>query len=177
MTKFIIEGETTKLELVRKDGTVLYATIDTEDLPRIQALNITWVAHWCPDTKSYYAVGKKKIDKNKYRTIKLSRVILNNPDGLIADHINHDTLDNRKFNLRPASALINTQNKKGARVDNYSSGVRGVTWSNKLKKWRAVFQFNYQKHHIGYFDTISEAAEAVELSRKEYMKNLIETSS
>jgi len=67
------------------------------------------------------------------------------------DHINGDRLDNRKANLRLATAAQNTQNtKRGPLV-----GVR-----KEGGKWAASIQANRQKTRLGTFDTPAEAAQA-----------------
>jgi len=46
------------------------------------------------------------------RTIRLHKLILGKKEGYEIDHINHDTLDNRKQNLRFATRSENNKNRK-----------------------------------------------------------------
>lgn len=63
------------------------------------------------DKNIFYAC---KIHNNIYLQTKegkyLHRLIMNNPKGLVIDHINHNTLDNRKCNLRAVSQSVNRTN-------------------------------------------------------------------
>ena len=56
--------------------------------------------------------------------------------NVLVDHINRDTRDNKKCNLRLATKSTNAMNTK-IRKDN-TSGIKGVTWSKKLLKWQIV---------------------------------------
>jgi hypothetical protein len=75
------------------------------------------------------------------------------------DHRDGDTGNNKFFNFRPAGPGENAQNRKLNR--NNTSGITGVAWIEKSKKWKVIFRRKY----LGLFDT-SEEAEAVYLSEK-----------
>lgn len=85
------------------------AIIDKEDYERVTQFK------WCSN-RSYkgniYAVRSEYKNKRWDKPIKvyLHRFILNAPKGSLVDHINRDTLDNRKSNLRLASRLDNLKN-------------------------------------------------------------------
>jgi hypothetical protein len=91
-----------------------------------------------------YAYGNEKKD-GKYHTVVASRLVLAKKIGRsltskeIAEHVNHDTLDNRRGNLRVADQAKNMQNC-GVRSNN-KSGYKGVSkylwgWKAKLKQGR-----------------------------------------
>lgn len=76
------------------------------------------------------------------------------------DHINGDRSDNRICNLREATRSENNQNQRKARKDNKSSGVLGVSWYERDKKWKPQISINGKRVYLGYFDTIAEARAA-----------------
>lgn len=81
------------------------------------------------------------------------------------DHRNCIRNDNRIANLREASHSENSQNQRKARVDNKSSGILGVTWHKRDKKWRAQIGIAGKKKWLGAFDT-QEAAHSAYLTAK-----------
>lgn len=80
------------------------------------------------------------------------------------DHINNNRADNRIENLREATRSENMQNEKKARSTN-KSGFLGVSKNNG--RWRAQIELNYQRTHIGYFDTPEEAYAAYLAKKRE----------
>lgn len=88
----------------------------------------------------------------------LHRWIMNAKNGELVDHINRDTLDNRKHNLRLTNKSVNAINSK-IRSDN-TSGHTGVYWSKQKHKWEAMIWFNTEKRHLGFFGSKSDAIRA-----------------
>ena len=74
------------------------------------------------------------------------------------DHINGVRADNRIKNLRGASNQENQRN--AAMKKNNTSGVNGVYWHKRSKKWVARMVVDRKVKHLGLFDTIEEAAKA-----------------
>lgn len=62
--------------------------------------------------KNYYIAAYKYINKLQVNKDYLHRIIMNVPDNKQIDHINHNTLDNRKCNLRICSNKENMHNLK-----------------------------------------------------------------
>jgi hypothetical protein len=95
--------------------------------------------------------------RDKGVRIYLHRAVLGLPPGdlLRVDHINGDTLDNRRANLRVATTAQNAQNQ-GSRGG--SSRHRGVTWDKSRKKWMATATLDGRRRTIGRFGTEEEAA-------------------
>lgn len=118
------------------------ALIDLEDVDNIKMYK------WFFD-------GRYVRNSNKQ---KLHRTIINVSEEKIIDHINHNTLDNRKSNLRICTQNDNAKNK--SKQINNTSGVTGVSWYKKYEKWRVRIQVNNKDILIGYFDDKEEAIKA-----------------
>lgn len=153
--------------LKRRDGEILETAIETSTLKHAQEYDGLWYAWWNPHTESFYVRANKKRSGKQY-AFYLHRWILNAPQGLCVDHINHDTLDNRTINLRLATVGQNNQNKHGAQR-NSTSGIRGVYWFERDQKWKVNFTINGVVTHIGYFDDKYEAEKVVKELRAKYM--------
>src|SRR3979490_864050 len=93
------------------------AIVDTADFESLNRWN--WCALWRHSTGSFYAVGRPNDSK---KIISMQTFILGN----LADHKNHNTLDNRRENLRPCTRSQNQYNLR-MRKDN-TSGFNGVCW-------------------------------------------------
>lgn len=74
------------------------------------------------------------------------------------DHINGNTLDNRRSNLRLATHAQNNQNH--GRPSSNTSGFMGVTFDKQLKRYRAKIKSNGKNYHLGYFDSPEDAHKA-----------------
>jgi hypothetical protein len=90
------------------------------------------------------------------KTILMHREIMNPPPGMLCDHKNHNTLDNRRSNLRICTAAQNQQN----RLPNTggTSRYKGVLWHKEHQKWQAKIGYNGRHIHIGYYDYEADAA-------------------
>lgn len=89
---------------------------------------------------------------------RMHRFILEAPDGMDVDHINRNTLDNRRVNLRVVTRSQNLHNTDAPRHN--KSGRKGVCWYPKYEKWRAFITINKRQTTLGYFDTIEDASAA-----------------
>lgn len=86
------------------------------------------------------------------------------PDGEI-DHVNGNRQDNRITNLRVCSHPQNNHNQPLRRTN--TSGVKGVHFNKKAKKWHAQICLNYKIHHVGLFDELCDAEAAIKAFREE----------
>lgn len=113
-----------------------------------------WYALVAPHT--VYAIRRaKKSEETPGRTIYMHRVLMNAADGVETDHISCDGLDNRRSNLRLATASQNQHNKRAPK--NNTSGLKGVSWHSRSRKWRARICLNKKTKHLGEFDSREEA--------------------
>ena len=118
-----------------------------------------WFAHFAPHTQSFYAVCDV-IEDGKRKRIYMQRVILglDSSDPRKPDHKNNMTLDNRRLNLRIATNHENARNAR-KRKDN-TSGLKGVSFDNRGRKWRAYIFLGGRQKSLGYFPSKEEAYSA-----------------
>ena len=98
-----------------------------------------------------------RIDKKLYKAHRLAFLYMEGyfPEYQV-DHMNGIRSDNRWKNLRHVSRSCNFQNCK--LQANSTSGFTGVSWYKKGKKWHAQICIHKKVIHIGYYDTVEEAA-------------------
>lgn len=128
---------TVEIFIYHKDK-LLIALMDLDDLVRVAALQVSFHARWSDSAQTYYVVSHKKVEGIRY-SINLHRFIMNLGDNwrdVVADHINHNGLDNRKVNLRVVPKSVNHINIRGIRTDNMK-GYRGVSYHRREKNYTA----------------------------------------
>lgn len=130
------------------------AIVDDDDYEHLAQFK--WHLH-----NAGYAVTTIK-GKKEY----MHRIILSAKKGDVVDHANHNTLDNRKENIRICTHRENLRNSRnfGGR-----SKYRGVTEYKRSKyKWAAKIVTEEGTVNIGYYRTEIEAAYAYDLAAKEH---------
>lgn len=101
-----------------------------------------------------------------YKKIFMHRLIMNTPKGLVVDHINHNSLDNQKSNLRNCTRGQNQFNML-IRKDN-TSGRKGVRWHKQLKKWNARIHVNGEEISLGCYNNREKASKAYNEAAQKY---------
>lgn len=114
--------------------------VDGEDYSSLSTYN------WSINPKGY---AWSKIDG---KTTYMARLIMNCDKGLTVDHINHNTLDNRKENLRICTYSQNNYNRRIGRI-NSASKYKGVRKSDINGKWQTEIINNEGNIFIGAFYT------------------------
>ena len=126
---------------------------------------------WCINVQKtgYYRIQGKNYKKNwRVSPTKIHRLILGIKDSKIRiDHINGNTLDNRKCNLRICTQGQNLYNLKVNRSNN-TSGYKGVSWYNREKRWFAEISANNKKYCLGRFKNKIDAAKAYNIAALKY---------
>lgn len=129
------------------------AFVDDEDFEYLNQ----WKWYVYIDRIYRYAV-RKEYESGK--RIKMHRIILNAPDNLFVDHIDHNGLNNQKNNIRLCNNTQNQWNMKGRR-----NGLKGVTIENN--RFRAAIKYQGKTIHLGNFKTEIEAGKAYDNKAKE----------
>lgn len=123
--------------------------IDKDDKEKIQARH--WrVSH--KKNKVYAVSGNVKIGN-----IYLHNFISNytHQDGYEVDHIDGNSFNNRKSNLRIVSRLQNIQNVS-ARIDN-KIGIRGIVFHKEWHSYTVDFSFNKKRFYFPHWKSLQEA--------------------
>ena len=132
-----------------------YAIIDIEDYDLVSQYK--WYSGYEKSSQSFYAKANMKVGE-KIIIERLHRLILSAKKGEIVDHINGNTLDNRRCNLRFASAAENIRNSR-RRCTN-TSGFKGVWWNKQVNKWQSEIKVLGKKIYLGRYNTPELAHEA-----------------
>lgn len=108
----------------------------------------------------YYNDGYA-ITYRKGRRIRMHRLIMRAKQGQRIDHRNHNTLDNRKANLRFSTLTQNNCNRSKGR--NNTSGYIGVVQDPTTGHWRPNIYRRSKAISFGQFGDIHHAALARDL--------------
>lgn len=115
--------------------------------------------HWLSQVKWHFLTrgyaGHVRGGRKNKEHILMHRLILLAPDTCTVDHINHDTLDNRRSNLRLATQ---SQQNANRRKISGSSKYKGVYPRRDGLKWCAQLGAFGAKTYLGSFNTEEEAA-------------------
>lgn len=139
------------------------AIVDKDDYEQIMLFN--WQAQPTRTKNGFYAVRNNGEDKKGTRLkAKMHRQIMNCPNEYEVDHINGNTLDNRKCNLRICTHAENIRNQKSR---GGKSKYRGVT-KHINNYWRARITINYKRICLGLYKKQKEAYQAVLNAQRKY---------
>jgi len=131
-----------------------FAIIDKEDFDKVSKYS------WCrlksgQITTTLYLhrlVFRKNVRKNE-----------------CVDHIDGNTLNNRKCNLRACTLIENFLNSRKWRRK-CSSKYKGVCWDKGSRRWVARIGFNHKRYCLGYFKSERKAAKAYNEAAEKFHK-------
>lgn len=164
-------NNTVKLELRRKEGNNFWATIDLDDLEYV--MEWTWYARYNWSNQKYYVTHTvyDPDTQQASQTMDLQYYLMNtNKDPNIrVDHISHDTLDNRRNNLRTSTNDENTKHRKGKNTNN-KTGYRNVAYikSHKSRPYWVQIMIDGKNTVMGKFADVDEAGAFAEEMREKY---------
>ena len=121
-----------------------------------------WKWHAIKGKRTFYAVRNEK-SGNGNGTILMHRIILDAPQGMETDHINHNGLDNRKVNLRICTHRENLQNQRPRRAG--TSKYKGV--SRNKGSWTARIVYHGVRIYLGTCKSELIAARTYDATAKE----------
>lgn len=124
---------------------------DLEDYDKIKDL------YWYKNDEGYLLAYTKN------KTLRMHKLFV---DGHYIDHINSNTSDNRKSNLRTATKSQNGMNRD--LQSNNTSGNTGVYWHKKIGKWIAYITVNREYIYLGSFNNFEDAVKARKEAEDKY---------
>lgn len=99
----------------------------------------------------------------------LKRRMRRSKEKLFIDHINRNSLDNRRVNLRIATGLQNARNR--VKINKKCSSIyKGVCRHKYRKTWMCQINHKGKSIHLGYFDDELEAAKCYDTAARKYHK-------
>lgn len=145
----------------RPDGTSVMRTvcgssvlIDVNDVQKVYAF--AWTTRGSSGGRYVYTGSGG-------RPIYMHRLILGAKEGQYVDHVDHDTLDNRRANLRLCSQSENARNM--VRHVTATSQFKGVSICKQTSRWVATIH-TPRKVHLGYFASEFDAAVAYDAAAR-----------
>lgn len=132
---------------------------DSEDLSLITQYT------WREDKHGYIVTDIKGA-----RSVRLHRLLYDYPDELI-DHKNGNTKDNRRSNLRLATARQNSMNRKHG--INSLTGIKGVTYMEDRNNYFGRIKINGKQIYLGTFDNIEDAIKPETMLKIKYLESFL----
>lgn len=109
-----------------------------------------------------------RIDRKLHLAHRLAWIYCNGSAQMprLIDHINGSKTDNRISNLRPATKVMNGQNRRTAQSNNKSSGLLGVAYIAHTGKFTAYIDKDGRRKYLGLFERKEDAHEAYLLQKR-----------
>ena len=125
-----------------------------------------WYAWWNKNGRCFYAVRTMTEEEDAGRgRIYMHRLIGGSETHPQVDHIDQDSLNNRRYNLRPADSSQNGCNR--GLQSNSSTGFKGVKLDKRDGRYYAGIKSRGKVKSLGGFDTAIEAALAYDIAALE----------
>ena len=141
--------------------------IDTSDFELVDSFPNYWRVRRDSKSQAFYVAGHIYDENGNDHGVLLHRWIMNPEKTMVVDHIDRNTLNNSRKNLR---VLTRAQNRQNIRAFRHSpTGIRGVYWNKLTNKWEVTVTVDGIKNRIGMFTDLKEAENAAIEARKKLM--------
>lgn len=125
-----------------------------------------WLNQWKWSFHSQGYAQRGSSVNGKKTNLKMHRVILNAPKGIVVDHRNGDKLDNRRANIRLCTQAQNLWNA-GISKQN-KSGYKGVFWEKKTRRFIVRIRNRKDNLYLGSYRNLLEAVIVWNEAAKKY---------
>ena len=139
-----------------------FTLVEPLDYYRIR--HFKWFVHG--NGSNLYAARSELTNDLRSKIIYMHRQLMSPPAGLVVDHHNCDSLDNRRDNLRVVTQAVNMRNRRKRK--NTSSRYIGVHFDKQRNKWSVHIRYNGKKIWLGRFVNEIDAAKAYDAAAKKY---------
>jgi hypothetical protein len=136
-----------------------FALVDESDAARV--LQKKWTA--MEGSTGVYAVHhfrEQTADGFRLTHIRLHRFLMEPPEGMVVDHIDHDGLNCTRANMRVCTLQQNVFNSRAGIL---KLGRKGV-WRQRGGTWVASIRASGKRLYLGSFGTMAEAQKAYDVA-------------
>jgi hypothetical protein len=126
---------------------------------KVEKTETCWVWTAATDGRGYGCFAVTTLGRNRvHKAHRVSWALVHGQveDRAPLDHICHNKMCVRPEHLRLVTNKQNSENRSGLRSDN-QSGLNGVWWDSRRKKWAGMVQHNGKPHFAGRFSVKEEA--------------------
>lgn len=154
-----------KIPISGKKHAGLFALVDPDDVDAVSGYRWYAVDTDPKKTGRYKRYVMTIRDRKTYYMHRLVAGVSDQGREVEVDHMNHDSLDNRRSNLRVVNRSENQRNRR--KTKELTSRFKGVCWHIRGRKWMARITFEKDSKHLGMFDDEVEAARAYDAAARE----------
>lgn len=166
--EYYIKGDVVYIKLPNCDE---YATVNLDKWNELFWMKeLRWYKKSDGYIHAYIPLKYRELFNNQ-TMIYLHKCICPCEDGYEVDHLDRNKLNNLTNNLVQKTHYENIQNKNHLNYKtptHNTSGVKGVSFDNRVNKWRAYITIQRKQKFLGYFDDINDAINARQKAEQKF---------
>jgi hypothetical protein len=155
------DDATTAIFHTDKKGIKRQFIIDSIDFDKVNLIKGKWIIY--ENDQGRFKVGGRM--NGRYYMI--HRFLMDAPSDKVVDHINRNTLDNRRSNLRLTTQRKNSHNRGPSKNNRF--GMRNVYYNRRDDNFRVSLCVDGNRMFFGSFKDLKEAEKVAVQARRKYM--------